>query len=314
MKILFANHHTVSLPPLEASLQAQGLQVLYSRNIVETVATLEREEPDLVVYQPLTDQVGGFEIQHVLGQAREGSDPRVLLVLEDSRTLTPLADDSLHRVHDFLLRPVRPEELALRIEFNIVLLERFRQLEKVTRSLEMECITDFKTGIYNDRFFFQRLREEVNRSIRHGLALSLVMFDFDNFKEINDQFDHTFGDFVLLAFARKLRAEIRQIDIPARLGGDEFALLLPSTDLEEATQMASRLRELVSEYRFEKDGRSTSVSLSMGIDSLPGEEGANAESFLRSADRALLEAKRRGKNRICLASELRERQRAAGAG
>src|SRR5204862_2495587 len=136
----------------------------------------------------------------------------------------------------------------------------------------------------NDRYFFQRLRQEVERSRRHRLALSLVLIDFDDFKTINDQFDHTFGDYVLGAFARKLKSAIRQIDIPARLGGDEFALLLPSTDLEEAALLSTRLGAIVAACTFEKGDHSTSLQLSMGIDATQGEEALEPEDFLRRSD------------------------------
>lgn len=302
MKVLLANHHTHLLPVVEDALEERGHRVLHSWNIVETIAVLEHEQPDVVVFQPLTDDLNGFEICHVLSRPMDPM-PQVILVLESRRALTSLMGAPVP-VDDFLLTEASREELLVRLDINMARILQLRQLQKITRSLEKESITDFKTGLYNDRFFFQRLQEEVSRSARHGLALSLIMLDFDNFKLINDQFDHVFGDFVLLAFARKLRSVIRQIDVPARLGGDEFALLLPNTDLEEATLLATRLRGLVSEYRFEKDGHSTQLTLSMGIHSAQGEFSMDGEAFLRQADQALLEAKRRGKNRICLVPEL----------
>jgi diguanylate cyclase (GGDEF)-like protein len=302
MKVLIANHHTASVPGIDDALALRGHRALHSWNIVETIALLEHEEPDVLVFQPLTSDIHGFEIRHVLNCSAEPR-PQILLLLEMPESMNSLLESPVD-VDDFVLRPFDKDEFLVRLQINLSRVVRIRQLEKITRSLERESITDFKTGLYNDRFFFQRLEEEVNRSARHGLALSVIMFDFDNFKLINDEFDHVFGDFVLLAFARKLRSVIRQIDIPARFGGDEFAVLLPNTDLEEAAQLASRLQDHLSDHRFEKDGHSAHLTLSMGVNSIQGDASMQSETFLRTADLALLEAKRRGKNRICLAPEL----------
>jgi diguanylate cyclase (GGDEF)-like protein len=192
------------------------------------------------------------------------------------------------------------DELYRRIQLGLGRLSLLRRMEEDRLALERQSVTDFKTGTYNDRYFHRRLREEFNRARRHHTAISCVMLDFDNFKEINDTFDHAFGDFVLLSFAKKLRSIIRDIDIPARFGGDEFVLLLPNTGLDEAVQIAERIRKIVSEYRFETQIHSTSVSLSIGISSFDGIEESSPEEFLRRADCALLEAKRRGRNRVIL--------------
>ena len=303
-RVLLASHDTTPLPPVAATLSERGIEVFASGNLVDTAAAIADKNPDVVVFQPLTNQVGGFEIQHVLSLGGAERTYAVLLVLHDAAELSRLLADPVPAIDDFLLAPASPNELVLRIEAALSRRSRWRRLEREARSLAQETITDFKTGLHNDRYFFQRLRQEVERSRRHRLTAALVLMDLDDFKAINDGFDHTFGDYVLGAFARKLRAMIRQIDIAARLGGDEFALLLPNTDLEEAAQLATRLRTAVAEYRFEKDGRSTGVTLSMGIDATQGDEQLEPEDFLRRSDLALLEAKKRGKNRICLYPEV----------
>jgi len=306
-RLLLASHDTTPLPAMEDALVERGIDVHVSGNLVDTAARIASETPDLVVFQPLTGSIAGFEIQHVVSLCSADRGPSLLLVLPRGEGTTGLAalvaqDDA--PIADFVIGPLAAEELLLRIDAALRRKLHEERLRRDLRSLEHETITDFKTGLHNDRYFFQRLRQEVERSRRHRLALSLVLIDFDDFKRINDDFDHTFGDYVLGAFARKLKAAIRQIDIPARLGGDEFALLLPSTDLEEATLLATRLGAIIGACRFEKGDQSTSLLLSMGIDATPGDEALEPEALLRRADLALLEAKKRGKGRICLYSEI----------
>ncbi len=304
--VLLGSHDTAPLPDVAAVLRARGIDVSSSSRLAETEASLAAGAFDLVVLQPLSGSGDGFEVEQVRAL---GANARsfLLLVLPESGAARPLspsdvpADDLLV---DTMIGPPSADELLLRIALALRRRDAVLRVEQATRALEQETITDFKTGLHNDRYFFQRLRQEVERSRRHRLALSLVLVDLDDFKAVNDRFDHLFGDHVLAEFARRLRAQVRQIDVPARLGGDEFALLLPSTDLEEAAQLATRLRTTTGEPRFEKDGRSTALTVSMGIDALPGDEEIAAEEFLRRADLALLEAKRRGKSRICLYPEI----------
>ena len=306
-RVLLASHDTVALPEIAEALARRGIEVLHSGNLVDTAARIADHEPDLVVLQPLTAEVQGFEVQHVLSLGGPQRGHAVMLVLADATAIESLLHaEPSHTagIDEYLFGEPNGAELLLRIDAVLRRRARLAELQSAARALEHENITDFKTGLHNDRYFFQRLRQEVERSRRHRLALALILIDFDGFKAINDEFDHTFGDYVLGAFARKLRSVIRQIDIPARLGGDEFALLLPSTDLEEAALLATRLRGVVAECRFEKGGRSTGLTLSMGIDATHGEDGLEPEDFLRRADLALLEAKKRGKSRICLYPEV----------
>jgi len=305
--VVLANHSTEELPDVAELLELRGYRVERTGNVVATADRIKNDPPDLVVCQPLTSNLDGVEIQHLLSQRTSQGRPPILFLFRSPDALQQLLERSAATVDDFLLGPVSREELLLRIDLLLARLHRLQSLEQERSALEQETITDYKTGLYTDRYFFHRLREEVARARRHGSALSLVMFDFDNFKLINDRFDHVFGDFVLVSFAQRLHGAVRNIDIPARLGGDEFALLLPNTDLEEATHLAGRLREIAVASAYEKDGRSTHLSLSIGIDCLNGLEPREAEGFLRCADQALIEAKRRGKNCICLFPELARR-------
>ncbi len=302
-RVLLADHLGDGLGDVHADLVNHGYGVTSSQNLGETVRHLSESSPDLLILRPLSRQLPAFEVQHTLRLLSRDGDRPVLFLLEEIRPLEDyrsLPGGPL----DFLVLPASTEEIHVKIGLLLAHRTRWEDLQARAQTMEDRALRDFKTGLSNDRFFFERLEEELSRSNRHGLPLSVVMFDLDDFKKINDEIDHLFGDFVLRRFAERLEAVVRRADVAARLGGDEFVLLLPNTDLSEATQMVARLRKLVREERFEKDGHSAVLGLSVGIDSTQGHSDLTAEEFLRRADAALLEAKRRGKGRTCLSQEL----------
>ncbi|MFO0985083.1 MAG: diguanylate cyclase [Planctomycetota bacterium] len=308
-RILIANHHTTPLPALPTDLAERGFVVATTQQIVETIETLKQGRADVVVLNPLTSDVAGFEIQQVAAVLDPERPPPMIVVLDQFAQLDFPLQANL-AFDDFMLRPIHPLELMARVEFNLRRRERTWDLLEAKRELEKQTVTDFKTGLYNDRYFQKRLREEFQRARRHNFVISCMLFDFDKFKEINDRFDHAFGDFVLVSFAKKLRSVVRDIDIPARLGGDEFALLLPNTDVDQAVIIADRIRKLLISTQFERDDATTSLTMSIGIDSFKGDPDLTPDEFVRQADQALLEAKRRGRNRICLYHEIAAQARA----
>jgi diguanylate cyclase (GGDEF)-like protein len=187
--------------------------------------------------------------------------------------------------------------------------------------LEHLGVRDGLTGLYNRRYFFHRLRGEIERCKRYGRCLSLMMIDVDDFKRFNDTYGHLEGDYVLKAVGRILGTSIRrsdavptyELDIPCRYGGEEFAIILPETEAQAAIGVAERLRDLViAEAAFataerirsrvaRADIHGRNVTVSVGLSTYPG-HGETADGLVSSADDALYRAKERGKNRVVLAS------------
>ncbi|MHA7631291.1 diguanylate cyclase [Corallococcus sp. M7] len=157
---------------------------------------------------------------------------------------------------------------------------------------------DGLTQIYNRRYFDEQLDREVSRSRRYERVLSLVMFDLDHFKDVNDTYGHLAGDSVLKQLASTVRTRIRREDVFARYGGEEFALLLPEIHLAGARQLAEKVRKLVERQRFEFDKQVIPVTLSMGVATLEPHHREPAE-LVRTADEHLFAAKSQGRNRIC---------------
>lgn len=179
------------------------------------------------------------------------------------------------------------EQIALGLS-NIRLRER----------LHTQAVEDPLTGLYNRRFFKDALERELRRAIRRDSPLSLLMLDLDHFKRVNDRWGHEAGDRLLQRLARLLRTSVRTEDVVVRYGGEEFMMLLPDTELEEAVQLAERLRESFREQEScHQPPDAPPVTLSAGVAARP-DSGHTAEALLRAADAALYRAKRRGRDRV----------------
>lgn len=161
--------------------------------------------------------------------------------------------------------------------------------------------TDIVTGGYNRRGFEQALEAEISRAARYGHPVSLLVFDLDNFKAVNDACGHAAGDQVLREVLRGAMAAVREVDTVARFGGDEFCVLLPETSLKEACSAAMRLQEEVVASLalcFGPDSLQSRITLSIGIATSLSDIAISADELLSRADAHLYEAKHAGKNQI----------------
>lgn len=165
----------------------------------------------------------------------------------------------------------------------------FGDIDALTRAATVDSLT----GLFNRRYFESRLEAEFQRVRRHGLDMALLMADIDDFKRINDSLGHQEGDRVLREVADLLRGGVRIFDVCARFGGEEFAILMPSASADVAVQVAERIRRRVEE-RSRQD--TLPVTLSVGVAVL--EASDTIEALVGAADRALISAKRQGKNQV----------------
>lgn len=175
-----------------------------------------------------------------------------------------------------------------------LLSNEIRSLRATQRELEQLVDTDRLTGVGNRRQFEQQAEAESARVKRYGIPASLILFDVDNFKLINDKFGHQVGDTVLVNLTRRVAHRLRDTDSIARWGGEEFAVLAPCTPVSGAEFLAEKIRRIVAEEDFDIVGR---VTISLGVaQMLPGETAAR---WIARADELLYEAKHAGRNQVC---------------
>jgi diguanylate cyclase (GGDEF)-like protein len=168
-------------------------------------------------------------------------------------------------------------------------------------AIRRQVVTDHLTHLYNRRFFANRAREEIERTLRHKSPLSVLMVDIDNFKLFNDVHGHATGDRVLQTVARAMQAALRTSDVCARYGGEEFAMLLPNTSGENAYYVAERVRKTLQSTRYTGLGlpADVNITISVGVATCP-RDATSFDELLRLADEALYAAKREGRDRVVL--------------
>ena len=198
---------------------------------------------------------------------------------------------------DFIFKPVRFEELLLRLKR--VLRERALTQERtqMLERLQELAITDDLTKLYNSRHFYNQLENEINRYKRYQRSLSLLLIDVDHFKEFNDTYGHIEGDKILHKIAQLITSCLRTMDTAYRYGGEEFTVILPETTCDAAMAVSERINDVVKNDLFiENDKKDMSVSIGV-TEYLPGEL---VSEFVRRADKAMYMAKEGGRNRTSL--------------
>jgi diguanylate cyclase (GGDEF)-like protein len=165
---------------------------------------------------------------------------------------------------------------------------------KIRARLEHQAQTDGLTGLYNHRYFHERLRAELQRASRSHEPVGVLMLDIDDFKRANDIYGHAAGDEILVQLAATLRATARGSDVVCRLGGEEFAVIMPATDALSAEHLADRISDYVAAQEFGASGR---LTLSIGLAEGP-EHASNPRELIACAEAAMMTAKARGKNQV----------------
>ena len=237
--------------------------------------------------------MGGLELTKVIKQDN-GADVIVVTGYSDDYSYEEAINIG---ASDFVIKPVRLEELLLRLRRVLkerqLGTERTRMMEK----LQKLAITDGLTKLYNSRSFYTQLELEVDRFNRYKHPLALLLLDIDNFKEYNDSYGHLEGDKVLVRFSQIIKTCLRANDSAYRYGGEEFTVILPETNGDEAKTVAQRIRASLEAEKYKPvPGKVARITISIGVTQCyPKEE---LSTFIRRADKAMYLSKENGRNRV----------------
>jgi diguanylate cyclase (GGDEF)-like protein len=261
----------------------------------EALEALGKENFPVVVTDIMLPAMGGLELTKLIKR-----DTR-----SDVIVITGYSDDFSYEeainigASDFVIKPVRLEELLLRLKRVLkerkLTNERSRMMEK----LQKLAITDGLTRLYNSRSFYSQLELEIDRIKRYQHPLTLLLLDIDHFKDYNDTYGHLEGDKVLVRFSQIIRSCLRTNDSAYRYGGEEFTVILPETAGEEAHTVAQRIRAALEAEPFSpRDGEVVTVTISIGVTEYsPNEE---LSTFIQRADQAMYHSKRSGRNKVSM--------------
>ena len=290
--ILVVDDLEANVALLERLLLDAGYTSVSSTSDPEVVCDLQRRHRfSLILLDLNMPGMDGFQVLDALKEIeKDDYVPVLVITAQPMHKLRALRDGA----KDFISKPFDVPELLLRVR-NML---EVRLLHEATRdhgkTLESLALTDPLTGLANRRLLVDRLSMAMLHAERERAGMALLFLDLDGFKDINNTLGHAAGDALLKMVAGRLESMVREEDTVARLGGDEFVILLHLSEADDAAQVAMKVIEVISRP-YVVEGQPASITVSVGIGLYPV-HGEDADLLMKSADLALYEAKRAGKN------------------
>lgn len=278
-KILIVDPNQAARRRLAKVLRQRGLQPVEASGGEDALKELAKEEYAVV----FLDLAGaGPKAADVVGRMTEQKPELSIIVLAPPASAGASAAMA-KGAYTAIATPVQPVDLEINLRNA---LERYHLFRTNTR-LRHETLQDDLTGVLNRRYLDRYLGEEIERSRRYKHPFSLLFFDLDHLKQINDQYGHLSGSRVLVEVVKVIMKQLRRTDKIFRFGGDEFSVTLPETDQRGAVETAHRLRQAIRAHRFHPaEGAEVSLTASFGVATYP-DDGQSGEDLLRHADEAM---------------------------
>lgn len=247
---------------------------------------------DLILLDLQMPRMDGFQVMEGLKEIEpDGYLPVLVITAQPDHKLRALKAGA----KDFISKPFELAEMLARVHNILEVRLLYKQLEHFNRTLESLALHDALTGLPNRRLLMDRLTLAIVHAHRNNLTMAVMYLDLDGFKQINDTLGHDVGDTLLSMVATRMVAAVRQEDTVARLGGDEFVIVLRElTHAESVDLLVSKVIQDVSQP-YSIQGNNVNMTVSVGVGIYPA-HGEDAESLMKSADLAMYEAKRTGKN------------------
>lgn len=297
-KILLAESSALTSKKITDLLESQSHQCDVASNSDEALNLAKVNRYDLIIVSLRFGQEDGLRLCSHLRAHDETRHVPILLVIEEEN-LVQLAKGLDIGVTDYLVKPLDLNELRARSKTQI---KRRRYHDKLADMLSKSvamAYTDSLTGVYNRRYMSAHLDRSIMEIAQSPKPVSVVMFDIDHFKSVNDTYGHASGDEVLKELAKRVSNSIRDFDMLARYGGEEFTLVMPNTKPDVAHMVAERIRNVIANTPFAIPGGQAplSVTISLGV-ATTMDPMEVADSLIGRADEALYEAKKSGRNKV----------------
>ena len=262
------------------------------------IKLLSREDIDMIICDVTMPGMDGFRLMELINKEKRFDDLMVIM-LSSNRKIYDKIKGLESGAIDYLTKPFHPHELSLRVSILLRMKSLQKELKAKIAELEHVTVVDSLTGLFNQRYLYDTLRREYNRSDRFNLKLSLIIMDIDNFKDINDTFGHQRGDEIIKEVAKLLQVMLRGYDFAVRYGGDEFIIVLSQNTVIGSHIVAERIRALISDnpLLIELNG-GRQVTASIGVSTFPDDTKEGCDALINIADQALYRAKRDGRNRV----------------
>lgn len=306
-KILLVEDDKLQARFTKEYLESIGYEVVWVDEGKLAIKAVKTQPIDLILLDRILPDLDGNEICRWL-KLNQDTKGIPVIMLTVKRTTSEKIEGFEAGADDYLPKPYNKTELNARIYAALrtkalqdELREKNRQLEEVLSKVEVLAITDPLTELYNRRHFESLIEKEFNKTIRYKKPTSCILIDIDYFKSINDEYGHRKGDQILKEIAAVIKNCVRKVDTVARWGGEEFIILLPETNKEQAIKAAERIIDTMRNHEFL--GISKKITVSIGIASVPDISVESAEKLIDACDNALYEAKRKGRDRIEVATK-----------
>lgn len=291
--ILIVDDDLSILDTVHEFIQMSGYDACVAASAEEALGVLSSTPIEVVITDIMLPGMDGLELTDRIKQTWDID----VIVMTGYSTEYSYAEAISKGASDFVFKPVRFEELLLRLKR--VLKERRLTQERLHMLEELKklSITDGLTQLYNSRYFYSQIKGEIERFKRYGHKLSMLLLDIDHFKDYNDTHGHLEGDKILVRIGRIIKTCLRKMDTAYRYGGEEFTIILPGTPGEEAKTVAERLRTAVAAEDFTGgDHPGSRITISIGVTQYCHDEPVS--SFVQRADQAMYQSKQSGRNKV----------------
>ncbi|HMB96177.1 MAG TPA: diguanylate cyclase [Tepidisphaeraceae bacterium] len=290
-KLLVADNIKMIHALVRAHLADEPVEIYSATDGDEALEMARRLMPDVLLLDVEMPDPDGWEVCRILKEDPQTSGISIIFLSADADAAQKIRGLELGAV-DYVTKPWDPAELKARVRSAL-------RTKELIDLLSEQAMIDGLTGLRNRSYFDQRLVSETSGALRHKTPLSCVMADVDHFKQFNDRYGHAIGDDVLRQTCRILNDAARLSDIVCRYGGEEIVALLPLTSLDQAVVYAERARSELESFSLAHRSGELKITASFGVAELSHTGG---ENLLIAADQALYEAKRAGRNRVCVSS------------